>query len=106
MAAKSDVCGGRYHQKGVVAAYSEHERELIVEALHRLERSDLVDELIYLDCNAKKCFRKCFPEDLMRIQQRLRRRFDRGLMTRRRRRGAGAGAVAVAGVVCGVGTGA
>jgi hypothetical protein len=71
-------------QKGVVAAYSEHERELIVEALHRLERSDLVDELIYLDCNAKKCFRKCFPEDLMRIQQRLRRRFDRGLMTRRR----------------------
>jgi hypothetical protein len=44
-------------QNGVIAAYSEHERELIVEALYSLERSNLEEKLIYLDCNATECLR-------------------------------------------------
>ena len=74
-------------QNGALAAYSEHERELIVEALHSLGLSHLVDGMIYLDCNAKECFRKYLPEHLRQIRRRLNRRFDRGLMSRRRRVG-------------------
>ena len=74
-------------QNGVIAAYSEHERELIVEALCSLERSNLEEKLIYLDCNATECLRKYLPEQLRGIQRRLQRRFTRGLISQRRRAG-------------------
>ena len=74
-------------QNGVIAAYSEHERELIVEALYSLEQSNLEEKLIYLDCNATECLRKYLPEQLRGIQQRLQRRSKRGLISQRRRAG-------------------
>jgi len=72
---------------GLVAAYSEHERELIEEVLLDLDRPDMVDRMLYLDCNAKESFRQHRLGELRRIRRVIQRRYDRGLITRKHRPG-------------------
>jgi hypothetical protein len=72
---------------GVVAAYSLHELELIKQVLLDLERPDMFDRLIYLDCNAAPTYRKFMRDRHQAIQAYLNRRYRRGLMSRPRKVG-------------------
>ncbi|MDA0912220.1 MAG: hypothetical protein O2818_00765 [Bacteroidetes bacterium] len=74
-------------QKGVIAAYSRHELKLIEEALHALDLSHMLDELIYFDCNASDCFQLNFPDEYFQIRRAVARRVRRGLISQFRRMG-------------------
>jgi len=72
---------------GVVAAYSLHELELIKRVLLDLERPDMFDRLIYLDCNAKEIFRMHLPQEYGQVRRRIRKEVTRGMISRSRRAG-------------------
>ena len=68
--------------KGAIAAYSRTAHELIVEALHTLELSHLVDHLIYLDCDARFFIHRYPPNHKLKLREQLRMRARWGMISK------------------------